>query len=484
MPYRSSSSPADIGLSKSEYEDAVNLEKLYFLANKNDRCANCGRGGVSAVDVSRYEFLCSSCCSGKSSVKRIGEDRFSSFEVNKLHARFDRNTHRGRSSASYSRSGTSGSGGARRSDRRGERRSSHRPPVPELSEGSESDSGDDSPPPPRRSRSMPRGSVRSPRHSYQRSSSHRPDPFDTFEEASNASWGGPAQAAAPAWGVDFGSSQGAAQRAPQVGLGGQGTSPAGMLGLAPVAPAPSFGQGFQFPGMAGMGNPAFMGAAQGASPQAWGQNAFLASQYQAMLRPQFPGAAGRDAGVAFPGSGPTAQPPGMMGQSPNYLLAGAAGPMRPTSPMNFPGPQAQPGQRGVNPFLTMGAGQQATHPGTSPFQAFHPTGATQVGGNAMGGAPMNPFLSVQKPSTATGGLGDGGMFGGTSLDFASQHQTQHMRQQGPGAAAVVHFGGGPPAAPNPFSSMGVATPQRSMALTNEARPGGGVGGNPYNTSLW
>ncbi|KYK63513.1 putative major ampullate spidroin 2 [Toxoplasma gondii TgCatPRC2] len=331
---------------------------------------------------------------------------------------------------------------------------------------------------------MPRGSVRSPRHSYQRSSSHRPDPFDTFEEASNASWGGPAQAAAPAWGVDFGSSQGAAQRAPQVGLGGQGTSPAGMLGLAPVAPAPSFGQGFQFPGMTGMGNPAFMGAAQGASPQAWGQNAFLASQYQAMLRPQFPGAAGRDAGVAFPGSGPTAQPPGMMGQSPNYLLAGAAGPMRPTSPMNFPGPQAQPGQRGVNPFLTMGAGQQATHPGTSPFQAFHPTGATQVGGNAMGGAPMNPFLSVQKPSTATGGLGDGGMFGGTSLDFASQHQTQHMRQQGPGAAGVVHFGGGPPAAPNPFSSMGVATPQRSMALTNEARPGGGVGGNPYNTSLW
>ena len=40
----SSASAAEMGLSKAEYEDAVNLERLYFLANNNDQCALCSRG--------------------------------------------------------------------------------------------------------------------------------------------------------------------------------------------------------------------------------------------------------------------------------------------------------------------------------------------------------------------------------------------------------------------------------------------------------
>ncbi|CBZ53200.1 putative major ampullate spidroin 2 [Neospora caninum Liverpool] len=482
MPYRSSSSPADIGLSKSEYEDAVNLEKLYFLVNKSDRCANCGRGGVSAVDVSRYEFLCSSCCAGKSSVKRIGEDRFSSFEVNKLYARFDRsNAHRGRSSTSFSRSGTSGSGGARRSDRRVERRSGHRPPVPDLSEGSESDSGDDSPLPPRRSRSMPRASGRSPRQ--YRSSSHRGDPFDTFEVASNASWGGQGgnqgDTQAASWGAGFPSSAGVAARAhPQVG-GGMGTSPAGMLGLTPSPAQAPFGQSFQFPGMVGMGSPVFLGASQGApSSQAWvGQPFLTPQQYQQAMMRQFAGStgpAGRD-GSAFPGSMPVPQPPNMVGQTPNFMPGAAgAGGLRAASPLSFPGTATQqPGQRGMNPFLAMGtAPQPVGQPAPSPFASCLP---------GMGGATMNPFLSVQKPATGGGGFADAGVFGASGLGFAPQ-QPPHMR---PPAGGMMSLGSGTPGGtPNPFTSMGMAAPQRPMTLTNAARPGGGAGGNPYNTSLW
>ena len=47
-----SASAAEMGLSKTEYEDAVNLEKLYFLANSHDQCALCGRGVIG----------CSRCC--------------------------------------------------------------------------------------------------------------------------------------------------------------------------------------------------------------------------------------------------------------------------------------------------------------------------------------------------------------------------------------------------------------------------------------
>ena len=49
----SSASAAEMGLSKTEYEDAVNLEKLYFLANSHDQCALCGRGVI----------CCCWCCS-------------------------------------------------------------------------------------------------------------------------------------------------------------------------------------------------------------------------------------------------------------------------------------------------------------------------------------------------------------------------------------------------------------------------------------
>ncbi|CDJ53902.1 major ampullate spidroin 2, putative [Eimeria brunetti] len=102
-----------MGLSKTEYEDAVNLEKLYFLANSHDQCALCDRGvirltlqkkrssccavlfsydasaqGVSSVDLQRYEFLCNACSAGKTSAKKIGTDRFTAFEVQKLLNKF------------------------------------------------------------------------------------------------------------------------------------------------------------------------------------------------------------------------------------------------------------------------------------------------------------------------------------------------------------------------------------------------------------
>ncbi|CDJ36084.1 major ampullate spidroin 2, putative [Eimeria mitis] len=59
----SSASAAEMGLSKTEYEDAVNLEKLYFLANSHDHA-------------------------GKTSAKKIGTDRFTAFEVQKLLNKF------------------------------------------------------------------------------------------------------------------------------------------------------------------------------------------------------------------------------------------------------------------------------------------------------------------------------------------------------------------------------------------------------------
>ncbi|OEH77770.1 major ampullate spidroin [Cyclospora cayetanensis] len=101
----SSASAAEMGLSKTEYEDAVNLEKLYFLANNHDRCASCSRGCwleglqgvdtdalVSSLDMQRYEFLCGGCSSGKAGAKRIGSDRFSTFEVQKLLNKFGGNS--------------------------------------------------------------------------------------------------------------------------------------------------------------------------------------------------------------------------------------------------------------------------------------------------------------------------------------------------------------------------------------------------------
>ncbi|PFH33520.1 hypothetical protein BESB_077370 [Besnoitia besnoiti] len=501
MPYRSASSPADVGLSKEEYEDAVNLEKLYFLSNKNDRCANCGRGGVSAVDVSRYEFLCSSCCSGKSSVKKIGEDRFSSFEVNKLYARFDRSsTHRGRGSASPIRRGSSG-GGSRRNDRRSDRRSSRRAAPPDFSDNSDSDSGDESPPPPRRSRSVPRASSgRSPRHASHRSSAHRGDPFDDFDAASEASWGGTGSAqglssSPSSWGPVFGAGAPAAraQMSPSGALGAAGgmgpNSPAGMLGLtpSPMATQATFNQGLQYPGM--MGNPMFMGNAVASqagprgpqAPGAWGASqspAFLAQQQyqQALLRQQqfAATAAGRGAGGGmFRGPGT----PNLVGQASGFMVAGggAAGPFRPgVSP---PFAQQQANARATNPFLSMGAGVQAQP------QAMGQGGMMAAFPNAQaagGGAGMNPFL---QQNAALCGAGGAGMFGDrTGVAGFSQPQAAQMSSQFGGGASVM-MGGATPAGANPFTSMGAA-PQRPVALMNGVAPGGGVGANPYSSSLW
>ena len=44
--------------------------------------------GVSSVDLQRYEFLCNGCSAGKASAKKIGTDRFTAFEVQKLLNKF------------------------------------------------------------------------------------------------------------------------------------------------------------------------------------------------------------------------------------------------------------------------------------------------------------------------------------------------------------------------------------------------------------
>eukprot|EP00921_Rhytidocystis_pertsovi_P018349 GHVQ01029030.1.p1 GENE.GHVQ01029030.1~~GHVQ01029030.1.p1 ORF type:complete len:196 (-),score=40.11 GHVQ01029030.1:300-887(-) len=79
---------AELGMSQSEFEEAMNLEKLYFMVNKHDRCAGCSRGGVTHVDCSRHEFLCHSCANGKSNCKKIGDDRFKAFEIQKLERKY------------------------------------------------------------------------------------------------------------------------------------------------------------------------------------------------------------------------------------------------------------------------------------------------------------------------------------------------------------------------------------------------------------
>ncbi|CDJ37156.1 major ampullate spidroin 2, putative [Eimeria tenella] len=150
-----------MGLSKTEYEDAVNLEKLYFLANSHDQCAICGRGGVCSVDLQRYEFLCAGCSSGKSSAKKIGTDRFTAFEVQKMLNKFGGNSSSstrdsgGGSSRSHRRSSSS----ARAPDRRRRHGRGHSRRRETPSSSSESpDMSDDSPPRATWAASRPRGS--------------------------------------------------------------------------------------------------------------------------------------------------------------------------------------------------------------------------------------------------------------------------------------------------------------------------------------
>eukprot|EP00918_Siedleckia_nematoides_P043089 GHVU01094243.1.p3 GENE.GHVU01094243.1~~GHVU01094243.1.p3 ORF type:complete len:100 (+),score=12.83 GHVU01094243.1:59-358(+) len=78
-------SAADLGISEQEFQDAVNLEKLYSLVSKaNNRCANCKGSPLTHADVNGLKLLCRGCGAGKPGCKRIGDDRFKKHEIDRL----------------------------------------------------------------------------------------------------------------------------------------------------------------------------------------------------------------------------------------------------------------------------------------------------------------------------------------------------------------------------------------------------------------
>ncbi|CDJ60407.1 major ampullate spidroin 2, putative [Eimeria maxima] len=169
-----SASAAEMGLSKTEYEDAVNLEKLYFLANSHDQCALCGRGGVSSVDLQRYEFLCNGCSAGKTSAKKIGTDRFTAFEVQKLLNKFGgNNTNNPRDSGSSRLPRSSSSRATERRRRHGRGHSRRRDTPSPSSETQES--SDDSPPRSTWAPSRSRGNRGEKNSSSRRKGAHQED---------------------------------------------------------------------------------------------------------------------------------------------------------------------------------------------------------------------------------------------------------------------------------------------------------------------
>lgn len=114
------SSAAELGISEQDFQEAMNLEKIYSLLNKSSgRCSKCtnvsddlffacavsNQASVyrliipinhsscvyqspTHVDCSTYQWLCPSHAVGKGNCKKIGDERFSTFEVEKLEKKF------------------------------------------------------------------------------------------------------------------------------------------------------------------------------------------------------------------------------------------------------------------------------------------------------------------------------------------------------------------------------------------------------------
>ncbi|XP_026192291.1 RNA polymerase II degradation factor 1 [Cyclospora cayetanensis] len=376
----SSASAAEMGLSKTEYEDAVNLEKLYFLANNHDRCASCSRGGVCAVDMQRYEFLCGGCSSGKAGAKRIGSDRFSTFEVQKLLNKFGGNSSSstrdsggGTSSHLYRRSSSS----AKAFDRRRRHGRGHSRRRDSPSPSSESPvSSDDSPPSVSWAASKSRGS-RAEKSSSRRRAGGAQEDFSsaTWPQVAPNPWTGATDAAAlPGMG----------------GLAGMGLTAAAASGQSqptnmwmptstPQGLIPPGMQHIQMPPQQGGGAP--MGSYGGELSQQQWRNAGTGLQLQqvmpqqSMLQQHQMQASNQLFGMQPPqqalgmGSGAVlGRPPQMMLQQqtqPNSMLQPIRPPQQQRNPFaSMRGPQQAAVARPSNPFASM----QGPLYGSSPFQ--------------------------------------------------------------------------------------------------------------------
>ncbi|ANQ09507.1 Uncharacterized protein PCOAH_00039910 [Plasmodium coatneyi] len=81
------SSATQLGISEREYEEALAVEKLFFLSSK-ERCNYCSSGKPTFVDTYNYEFVCDRCSFRSKHKKRIGEDPISYYDVQKLEKKF------------------------------------------------------------------------------------------------------------------------------------------------------------------------------------------------------------------------------------------------------------------------------------------------------------------------------------------------------------------------------------------------------------
>ncbi|CRG97654.1 conserved Plasmodium protein, unknown function [Plasmodium gallinaceum] len=100
------SSATQLGISEREYEEALAVEKLFFLSSK-ERCNYCNSGKPTFVDTYNYEFLCDKCSYKSKHKKKIGEDSISYYDVQKLERKFGssgnkrHNKHHRKSSYNY-----------------------------------------------------------------------------------------------------------------------------------------------------------------------------------------------------------------------------------------------------------------------------------------------------------------------------------------------------------------------------------------------
>ncbi|CRH02514.1 conserved Plasmodium protein, unknown function [Plasmodium relictum] len=81
------SSATQLGISEREYEEALAVEKLFFLSSR-ERCHYCNNGKPTFVDTYNYEFLCDKCSYRSKHKKKIGEDSISYYDVQKLEKKF------------------------------------------------------------------------------------------------------------------------------------------------------------------------------------------------------------------------------------------------------------------------------------------------------------------------------------------------------------------------------------------------------------
>ncbi|KAL8428888.1 hypothetical protein Efla_004523 [Eimeria flavescens] len=98
-------------------------------ANRHRQTQTQADTGVCFVDVLRFEFLCSACSAGKPQVKKVGSDRLSTFEVQKLVAKFHSSGSReaaGGPSRPHHRSSSSARAAERRRRQEGRRAHSKR----------------------------------------------------------------------------------------------------------------------------------------------------------------------------------------------------------------------------------------------------------------------------------------------------------------------------------------------------------------------